>query len=81
MMKPVDESNKEMKNKMKKIEDEMALVEKQKETIEHAMFEPDYYKNSARVATDAKKASEYKTKLEELYYSWSRASEELEKIV
>ncbi|MFI5263854.1 MAG: ABC-F family ATP-binding cassette domain-containing protein [Candidatus Kapaibacterium sp.] len=77
-----EKSHKEkpLKNKMKKIEDEMASIEKKKEEIEHAMFEPDYYKDSARVAGDAKKLSEFKKKLEELYYSWSQVSEELEKV-
>ena len=58
----------------------MASVEKKKEEIEHAMFDPDYYKDAARVAGDAKKLSELKKKLEELYYSWSQVSEELEKV-
>ena len=44
------------------------------------MLEPNYYKNGDRVARDAKQATEYKKKLEELFYSWSQASEELEKV-
>jgi ATP-binding cassette subfamily F protein 3 len=77
----ISQKEKPLRNKIKKIEDEIAAIEKKKEELEHTMLEPNYYKNSDRVAKDAKQTAEYKKKLEELFYSWSRASEEFESFV
>ena len=74
------QKEKPLRNKIKKIEDEIAAIEKKKEDLEHTMLEPNYYKNGDRVARDAKQAAEFKKKLEELFYSWSQVSEELEKV-
>lgn len=71
---------KPLKNKIKKIEYEIAEVEKKKEALENTMLEPHYYKNAHKVSADAKLIEDYKKKLEELFYSWSKASEELEQI-
>ncbi len=74
------QKEKTLRNKVKKIEDEIAAIEKKKEELEHTMLEANYYKNSDRVARDAKQTAEYKKKLEELFYSWSQISEELETV-
>jgi ATP-binding cassette subfamily F protein 3 len=68
-----------LRNKIKKIEEEIAMLEKKKEEIEHAMLQPDYYKDRNRVTADAKKTAEFRTRLEKLYYNWSQITEELEK--
>jgi ATP-binding cassette subfamily F protein 3 len=74
------QKEKPLKNKIKKIEYEIAEIEKKKEAIEHTMLEPHYYKNPNKVSSDAKLLDDYKKKLEEYYYSWSKISEELEQI-
>jgi ATP-binding cassette subfamily F protein 3 len=74
------QKEKPLKNKIKKIEYEIAEVEKKKEALEHTMLEPHYYKNAHKVSVDAKLIEDYKKKLEELFYSWSQASEELERV-
>ncbi|MEI8134541.1 MAG: ABC-F family ATP-binding cassette domain-containing protein [bacterium] len=69
---------KPIRNKIKRIEEEIALYEKKKEGIEHAMLDANYFNNSIRVAAEAKLLEDYRKKLEELYFTWSKASEELE---
>jgi ATP-binding cassette subfamily F protein 3 len=74
------QKEKPLKNKIKKIEEEIAQAEKKKEAIEHALLDPEFYKDAMRVASDTKLLAELRSKLDALYYSWSQVSEELEKV-
>ena len=74
------QKEKPLRNKLKKIEDEIARIEKKKEDTGHAMFEPKYYDDPKKVAADAKLLGEYKSKLDTLFYDWSEVSEQIEKV-
>ncbi len=70
-----------MRGKIQDIEKKIESLEKEKVSIEDAMYDPDYYSNGERVKTNAERLMEIKNRLEELFFKWSGLSEELEKIV
>lgn len=70
---------KPLKEKLSKIEKQIAPLEAEQKKIEEAAFEPNYYSDTTRVKTDGKRTGEIKTQLEDLYYQWTQVSEELEK--
>jgi ATP-binding cassette subfamily F protein 3 len=74
------QKEKPLRTKIQKIETEIEKVEKEKMAIDDAMYDPDYYGDPERVKRDAERMGAIKTRLEELFFEWSRLSEEVEKL-
>jgi ATP-binding cassette subfamily F protein 3 len=70
---------KPLRNKIEKAEREIEEFEKEKQRIEDAMYDPDYYGDAERVKRDAERLGWLRNKLEELFFNWSAMNEELEK--
>jgi ATP-binding cassette subfamily F protein 3 len=71
---------KPLRTKIERIEKEIEALEKEKVSIEDAMLDSEYYADGERVKRDTARLSTIKTKLDELFYNWSKLNEEVEKI-
>jgi ATP-binding cassette subfamily F protein 3 len=69
---------KPFRDKLKKIESQIALIETEKTNLEMSMSDPDYYNAATQVQEDTAKLREMEEKLNHLYYDWSKISEEME---
>lgn len=69
---------KPLRTKIKKTEDDIAKLESDIQAIQDAMLDPDYYTDGERVKRDNERHAQLKSKLEELYFNWSKLNEELE---
>jgi ATP-binding cassette subfamily F protein 3 len=76
-----DTKEKPLRDKIKKAEQAIASAEKEKLAIEDAMYQPDYYSDAERVKKDSDRHAALKMQLEELYFSWSALSEDLERVL
>ena len=72
-------TDKPAREKIRKIEADIAGFEKRKEQIELAMLDESYYNDPARVSKDTAEMVLIGKRLEALYFDWSKASEALEK--
>ncbi len=74
------QKEKPIRNKINEIEKKIETLEKEKGTIEDAMYAADYYSSAERVKKDSERLAAIKTALEEHFFKWSGFSEELEKL-
>jgi ATP-binding cassette, subfamily F, member 3 len=72
--------DKPLRTKIERVEKEIESLEKEKLSIEDAMYEPDYYSDAERVKKDVSRLGEIKSKLDDLFQKWSKLSEEVEKL-
>ncbi len=73
-------NEKPLRDKLKKIEAEMAVSEKRKKEIEDAMAFPEYYEDAAKVKREGLEMNHIAARLESLYNDWSQLSEEIESL-
>jgi ATP-binding cassette, subfamily F, member 3 len=71
---------KPLRSKIAQIEKRIESLEKEKTTIEDAMYEPNYYSDTVRVKTNADRITSIKSELDKLVYDWAARSEELAKL-
>ena len=64
-------------NQLKKIEDEIAVLEKNNQELNEALSDPKIATNSARLKELSRKKGENDSRLSELYDSWEKLCEEL----
>jgi ATP-binding cassette subfamily F protein 3 len=72
--------DKPLRDKIRKLEEEIKRSEDAKQTIEDAMLTDGYYLDPARVKKDAEQHAKLKATLDDLYFRWSGLAEELEKL-
>jgi ATP-binding cassette subfamily F protein 3 len=73
-------NEKPLRDKLKKIEAEMAVSEKRKKEIEDAMAFPEYYEDAAKVKREGLEMNHITSRLESLFADWSEVSEEIESL-
>lgn len=73
-------NEKPLRDKLKKIENELAISEKRKKEIEDAMAFPEYYADAAKVKREGLEMNHIATRIESLYNDWSQVSEEIESL-
>jgi ATP-binding cassette subfamily F protein 3 len=71
------QKEKPLRDKIARIEKQIESLEKEKTSIENAMFAPDYYSNAERVKKDSARLTAIKLEVEKLMYDWSETSEKL----
>jgi ATP-binding cassette subfamily F protein 3 len=71
---------KPLRTKIERVEKDIESLEKEKLSIEDAMYEPDYYSDAERVKKNMGRLGEIKSKLDDLFQKWSKLSEEIEKL-
>lgn len=71
---------KPLRSKITTIEKQIERLEKEKVTIEDAMYDPGYYFDAERVKKDAARLGTIKSELDKLFYDWAARSEELSEL-
>jgi ATP-binding cassette, subfamily F, member 3 len=71
---------KPLRNKISKVEADIARLEADIQSITDAMLDPEYYQDADRVKKDNERHAIAKQKLEQLYFDWGKLSEELEEL-
>jgi ATP-binding cassette, subfamily F, member 3 len=69
---------KPLRDKIKKIESEIAITEARRKEIQDAMSFPEYYQDADKVKREGLELNHIATRLEKLYLDWSDVSEKLE---
>ncbi len=68
---------KPLRDKISRLEKQIEKLEKEKITIEDAMYDPDYYSDAERVKTNAARIEAIKSELEKLIFEWEGMNEKL----
>ncbi len=71
---------KPLRAKIDRIEKQIEGLEKEKLSIEDAMYDPEYYSDGERAKTNAARLTNIKSELDKLFYDWAAKSEELSRL-
>jgi ATP-binding cassette subfamily F protein 3 len=69
-----------LRNKIADIEKKIEALEKEKQSIEDAMYDADYYSDAERVKKDAERLGAIKSDLDAKFYEWSELNAKLEQL-
>ncbi len=69
-----------LKEKLKKVESEISVMEGRRKEIEVMMGDPDFYKNGEEARRISIEYRELESKLEERYFTWGELTEEIEQM-
>lgn len=68
---------KPLRDKISRLEKQIERLEKEKTSMEDAMYDPDYYSDADRVKSNAARIIEIKGELDKLIFEWEGMSEKL----